>query len=131
VVAGLNTGILAGRRGREFQTRKIEEGKGRLTLGDPESVNRSFEDCLNRPLRIVIENCFVSIVLNDHVPSLTQELHIRGYGRNAPRGRTDQQRRSTGEREHHHRSEETLSQILSNFLDSQNSRSLVKAPGSC
>jgi hypothetical protein len=131
MVAGLNPGILAGRRAREFQTRKIKEGKRRLTLGDPESVNRSFEDCLNRPLRIVIENCLVSIVLNDHVPSLTQELHIGGYGRNAPRGRTDQQRRSTGEREHHHRSEEALSQILSNFLDSQNSRSLVKAPGSC
>ena len=81
MVAGLNPGILAGRRAREFQTRKIKEGKRRLTLGDPESVNRSFEDCLNRPLRIVIENCFVSIVLNDHVPSLTQELHIGGYGR--------------------------------------------------
>jgi len=128
MVAGLNPGVLAGRRAREFQTRKIKEGKRRLTLGDPESVNCSFEDCLNRPLRIVIENCFVSIVLNDHVPSLTQELHIGGYGRNAPRGRTDQQRCSTGQRKHRHRSEEVLGQTPSNFFDSQNNRSSAKVP---
>jgi hypothetical protein len=44
VVAGLNPGILGGRRAREFETRKIEEGKRGLTLNDPESVNRSLED---------------------------------------------------------------------------------------
>ena len=73
----MNPSILGGRRAREFRTRKIEEGKRRLTLDDPESVNRSFEDYLNLPFRIVIENCLGSIVVNDHVPPLTEELHIR------------------------------------------------------
>jgi hypothetical protein len=78
VVAGLNPGGLCRRRIREFHARKIEEGKRMLTLGESESVHRPFADYLNGPIRIVFENFLGSVVVNDHVPSLTQELHIGG-----------------------------------------------------
>jgi hypothetical protein len=127
VVAALNPGILGGRRAREFQTRKIEEGKRRLNLGDPESVNRSFEDYLNRPFRIVIENCLGSILLNDHVPSLTQELHIGGYGRNAQRWQTRRKRRPAGKHNHHcHHGEKALGRNSVLSSDHENSQSSAK-----
>ena len=111
MVAGLNPGILGGRCAREFPTLKIEEGKRRLALGDPKSVNRSFEDYLNRPSRIVIENYLGSIVANDHVPSLTQELHIGGYGPNQ-RGRASRKRQPAGKHDHHRYDENSVGQIL-------------------
>jgi hypothetical protein len=61
---------------REFHTRKIKERKRRLTLSEPESEDRSLANYFNGPIRIVVEDLFGSLVANDQMPPLTEELHI-------------------------------------------------------
>ena len=62
---------------RSSAPERLKRERGRLTLSEPESEDRSFANYFNGPIRIVIENLFGSLVANDHMPPLTEELHIR------------------------------------------------------
>ena len=77
VVPRIDSCSVSRRHIRKFHTRKTKEGKRRLTLSEPESEDRSFANYFNGPFRIVIENLFGSLVANDHVPPLAEELGIR------------------------------------------------------
>jgi hypothetical protein len=76
VVARVDSRSVSRRRIREFHPRKIEEGRRRLALSEPESEDRSFANYFNCPIRIVIENHFGPLIANDQVPPQTEELHI-------------------------------------------------------
>ena len=76
MVARIDSGSVGRRCIRELRARKIKQGDRRITLREPKSADRPFANRSNGPIRIVVEYRFGSLVANNKVPPLTEELNI-------------------------------------------------------